>query len=162
MMCQRYVSPDFPEYNSQRPSLNYVGAWYEEDKMVYEYDTTSKQFKMYDFSLEDNGTFQINGLPYVYVVGPRQTGDMKGFKGVYRDVVEWADGENYKCAPWLEGVGQIYAPPTINVFNVVLAYPAWFLMSCTVGDEVIYLNDGYEDGVTPESVDARKDRIDCI
>ena len=160
MMCQRYVSPDFPEYNSQRPSPSYVGAWYEEDKMVYEYDTTSKQFKlMYDFSLEDNGTFQINDLPYVYVVGPRQTGGMKGFKGIYRDVVEWADGESYKCAPWLEGVGQIYAPPTTNVFNVVLADPAWFLMSCTVGDEVIYLNDEYEDGATPEVMGAR-DRID--
>ena len=160
MMCQRYVSPDFPEYNSQRSSLSYVGAWYEEDKMVYEYDTTNKQFKlMYDFSLEDNGTFQINDLPYVYVVGPRQTGGMKGFKGVYRDVVEWADGESYKCAPWLEGVGGIYAPPTTNVFNVVLADPAWFLMSCTVGDEVIYLNDEYEDGATPEVMGAR-DRID--
>ena len=31
-------------------------------------------------------------------------------------------------------------------------------MSCTVGDEVIYLNDAYEDGATPEA--ARKDRID--
>lgn len=34
----------------------------------------------------------------------------------------------------------------------------WFLMSCTVGDEVIYFNDGYEDGATPEG--ARKQRID--
>ena len=32
-------------------------------------------------------------------------------------------------------------------------------MSCTVGDEVIYLNDAYEDGATPEAL-ARKDRID--
>ena len=36
----------------------------------------------------------------------------------------------------------------------------WFLMSCTVGDEVIYFNDGYEDGATPEEVSARKQRID--
>jgi len=36
----------------------------------------------------------------------------------------------------------------------------WFLMSCTVGDEVIYFNDGYEDGATPEEVNARKQRID--
>ena len=34
----------------------------------------------------------------------------------------------------------------------------WFLMSCTVGDEVIYLNDEYEDGATPEG--ARKNRFD--
>jgi hypothetical protein len=33
-----------------------------------------------------------------------------------------------------------------------------FLMSCAVGDEVIYLNEKYEDGATPGG--ARKDRFD--
>ena len=171
MMRQRYLSPDYLlfDYYSE-PSLIYVGAWYEEDKKVYEYDTTSKQFKlMYDFSLEDNGTFQKNDLPYVYVVGPRKTGGIKGFKGVYRDVLEWADEKSYKCAPWMEGVGVVYGPPTQNVFNVELADPAWFLMECYVGDEVIYLIDGVEDGATPDGEDgatpdgiarARGQRID--
>jgi hypothetical protein len=58
----------------------------------------------------------------------------------------------------MEGVGLVYGPPTTNVFNVELADPMWFLMSCTVGDEVIYFNGEYEDGATPEA--ARKDRID--
>ncbi len=163
MMRQRYLSPDYLlfDYYSE-PSLIYVGAWYEEDKKVYEYDTTSKQFKlMYDFSLEDNGTFQKNDLPYVYVVGPRKTGGIKGFKGVYRDVSEWADEKSYKCAPWMEGVGVVYGPPTQNVFNVELADPAWFLMECYVGDEVIYLIDGVEDGATPDGIArARGQRID--
>ncbi len=163
MMRQRYLSPDYLlfDYYSE-PSLIYVGAWYEEDKKVYEYDTTSKQFKlMYDFSLEDNGTFQKNDLPYVYVVGPRKTGGIKGFKGVYRDVLEWADEKSYKCAPWMEGVGVVYGPPTQNVFNVELADPAWFLMECYVGDEVIYLIDGVEDGATPDGIArARGQRID--
>ena len=163
MMCQRYVNPDYAKSNNLSPynSLNYVGAWYEEDKKVYEYDTTGKQFKlMYDFSLEDNGTFQINDLPYVYVVGPRKTGGIKGFKGINRDVLEWADGESYKCAPWLEGVGVIYGPPTTNIFNVELEDPAWFLMSCSVGEEVIYLREGCEDGATPWEMDAKKHRFD--
>ena len=163
MMRQRYLSPDYLlfDYYSE-PSLIYVGAWYEEDKKVYEYDTTSKQFKLiYDFSLEDNGTFQKNDLPYVYVVGPRKTGGIKGFKGVYRDVLEWADEKSYKCAPWMEGVGVVYGPPTQNVFNVELADPAWFLMECYVGDEVIYLIDGVEDGATPDGIArARGQRID--
>ena len=163
MMRQRYLSPDYLlfDYYSE-PSLIYVGAWYEEDKKVYEYDTTSKLFKlMYDFSLEDNGTFQKNDLPYVYVVGPRKTGGIKGFKGVYRDVLEWADEKSYKCAPWMEGVGVVYGPPTQNVFNVELADPAWFLMECYVGDEVIYLIDGVEDGATPDGIArARGQRID--
>ena len=33
-------------------------------------------------------------------------------------------------------------------------------MSCTVGDEVIYLNDEYEDWTTYESAGARKNRFD--
>jgi len=155
MMCQRYVNPDF---HFQRPALYYVGAWYEVDKKVYFCVATNNQFKlMYDFSIEDNGTFQTNGLSYV--IGPKQTGGIKGFKGVHRDVREYGDGEDtFRCAPWLEGVGGVYGPPTTNVFNVELADPMWFLMSCTVGDEVIYFNDGYEDGATPE--EARKQRID--
>ena len=161
MMCQRYVNPDYPNYDavSQLPSLSYVGAWYEEKKQVYFCDATDQQFKlMYDFSLEDNGTFQKNDLPYVYVIGPRKTGGIKGFKGVYRDVLELADGKSYKCAPWMEGVGGIYGNPKNNVFNVELGDPGYYLMSCTVGDEVIYLNDDFEDGATP--AEARKHRFD--
>ena len=162
MMCERYINLDYAESNfiSQENSLSYVGVWYEEDKKVYFYDTTNKQFKlMYDFSIVANGLFQTNGLSYVF--GSRQTGGIKGFKGVHRDVREYGDGENtFRCAPWLEGVGGVYGPPTTNVFNVELSDPMWFLMSCTVGDEVIYFNDGYEDGATPEEMNARKQRID--
>ena len=162
MKCQRFVSPDYPGYDIilQYTMQRYVGAWYEEDKKVYVYDSISNQFKlMYDFSVDANDTLQINGQSYV--IGPRLTGGMKGFKGVYRDVWECGDGESiFQCAPWLEGVGGIYGPPTTNVFNVELEDPAWFLMSCAVGDEVIYLNDEYEDGVIPEGVNAPKRRFD--
>ena len=164
MMCQRFISLDFPEYDvySQQPSLNYVGAWYEEDKKVYFYDASTKQLGprrelMYDFSLEPYDTLQIHG-GQSYVIGPRLTGGLKGFKGVYRDVWECGDGGNtFQCAPWMEGVGVVYGPPTTNVFNVELADPAWYLMSCTVGDEVIYYNSEEED---PYAMGARKRRID--
>ena len=156
MMRQRFVSPDYAAANeiSQENSLKYVGAWYEENKKVYFYSATNKQMKMlYDFSLEDNGTFQMDGL--TYVVGPRQTGGIEGFKGVYRDIKQ-VDGESiYRCAPWLEGVGGIYGSPRGNVFNVELAEPMWNLMACYAGDEVIYLNDALEDGATPEGAEAR-------
>ena len=157
MMCLEYLGPNYRDYLPQDP-WRYVGAWYEEDKKVYEYDTTDKQFKlMYDFSVDANANLPINGRSYV--IGPRQTGGIKGFKGVYRDVWGYGDGERmYKFAPWLEGVGGIYGSPKNNVFNVELADPRCYLMSCTVGDEVIYLNDGYEDGATP--AEARKHRFD--
>ena len=162
MMRQSYVNAEHPDYAiiSQMPSLSYVGAWYEEDKKVYEYNSTTKQFKlMYDFSVDANASLQILGQSYL--IGPRQTGGIKGFKGVYREVWEYENGEEtFRCAPWLEGVGSVYGSPTTNVFNVELADPAWFLMSCTVGDEVIYLNDEYEDGATPGDLNGKKQRFD--
>ena len=154
MMCQQYVSPDHPNDGiiPQENSLSYVGAWYEENKQVYLYDTTNNQFKlMYDFSLEDNGIFMADGLPFV--VGPRQTGVIEGFKGVYRDVWLEPYGGSFYSVPWLEGVGGTERPTT----NIYLGYvdPLWNLMACYVGDEVIYLNDALEDGATPEGAEAR-------
>lgn len=157
MMRQRYVNPDYAETHDLSQDHIYVGAWYEEDKKVYFFNAANKQFKlMYDFSINANDTLQIDLFPYV--IGPRKTGGIKGFKGVYREVWECGDDERiYRCAPWMEGVGIVYGPPTLNVFNVELADPMWYLMECYVGDEVIYLND-VEDGATP--AEARKQRID--
>ncbi|MBR5748170.1 MAG: DUF3244 domain-containing protein, partial [Prevotella sp.] len=160
MMHQQYVNPDYAESNyiSQEHSQGYVGAWYEEDKKVYYYNATDKQFKlMYDFSANANDTLLI--FNQRYIIGPKQTGGIEGFKGVYRYI---ANHMAYYTI-WLEGVGGIDGP-TINVYyghgqEQEQEDAAWFLMSCTVGDEVIYLNDDYEDGATPEEMNARK-RID--
>ena len=162
MMCQRYVNPDHPDYAviSRLPSLSKVGAWYEEDMKVYFYNTTNKQLKMmYDFSLEANDTLLIDNL-YPYVIGPKQTGGLDGFKGVYRDIM-WCgdDGSNYYCTTWLEGVGGIDGP-TRNAYPESADPVPEFLMSCTVGDEVIYLNEEYEDGATPDDTEAKKHRFD--
>ena len=163
MMRQLYVNPDYPNYASiiQYPLLTKNGVWYEKDKKVYVYNLASKQFiMMYDFSLEANDTLLIDESPYV--IGPKQTGELHGFKGVYRDIM-WAslDGNNSYCTTWLEGVGGIDGP-TNNVYSVHDGETnyAQFLMSCTVGDEVIYLNDKYEDGTLPDDTEAKKHRFD--
>ncbi|MBR6827564.1 MAG: DUF3244 domain-containing protein [Prevotella sp.] len=167
MMCQRYVTPDYSDYEviMRYPLLRRSGVWYEEDKKVYEYNTTDKQFKlMYDFSVDDNATLQIHGQSYV--VGPKLTEGLKGFKGVYRNVMwpSW-DGEQiydegHHNTTWLEGVGSIEGPG-YNVYLGKEYHGGAFLMACTVGDEVIYFNGEYEDGATPEEVvGVRKDRID--
>ena len=157
MIRERFVSPNHPDYDiySQSPSKSYVGAWYEEDKKVYEYDLTDKQFKlMYDFSANAHDTLQINDQ--LYIIGARQTGGLKGFKGVYRDVTNHMAWKT----TWLEGVGGLFGfGPTIDTYPGQLN-PAWALMSCTVGDEVIYLNDEYEDGVTPDLSNAPRQRLD--
>jgi hypothetical protein len=157
MMCQRYVNPEYPDYAivMQYPLLQYVGAWYEENKKVYLYNAIGNKMLMYDFSFDDYATLQIHGQSYV--IGPKQAGGMKGFKGVYRDVMMlWDEEQNIYNTTWLEGVGGIDGP-TVSVYLGEENH-ALFLMSCTVGDEVIYLIDGVEDVATP--AEARKKRFD--
>ena len=160
MMCQRFVSPDFSDGGMTKPFLNKVGAWYEENRRVYFYDEQKQTMVMkYDFSVGAYDTLKIyNDLPS-YVIGPKQTGGIKGFKGVYRDVMMCGDeSQSFHSTFWLEGVGNIDGP-TRNPCDPILGDPVpEFLMSCTVGDEVIYLNDEYEDGATP--AEARKKRFD--
>ena len=159
MMCQLYVNPDYPDYDywSHFPSLSKVGAWNEEDKKVYLYNDKTPSMKiMYDFSLDENDIiyFLVEG-GYQPYLGPKQTGGIEGFKGVYRDVLM---GNNVCNTTWLEGVGGIEGP-TFNAYQGK-EYHLEFLMSCTVGDEVIYLNDKYEDGATPMDAEAKKHRFD--
>ena len=154
MMWQRFVSPDYSnDYWTTEPSLSKVGAWYEENQKVYFYDERKQSMVIkYDFSIGDNESLQLIDDYPPFIIGPRQTGVIDGFKGIYREVMI---NQNHNTT-WLEGVGSIDGP----IKNVYLGeeYYALFLMSCTVGDEVIYLNDEYEDGVTLEG--ARKKRFD--
>ena len=157
MWCQRYVNPDNADYSAltQTPSLSKVGAWYEEDKKVYVCREGTQGMEMlYNFSLEANDTLILNDFQPYYIVGPKQTGGLKGFKGLYRDIM--LCGQDIYITTWLEGVGGIDGPLR-NVYPETESNPQ-FLMSCTVGDEVIYLNDEYEDGATPK--DMAKKRFD--
>ena len=154
MMRQRYVSPDLPE---ESPSLTKVGAWYEEDKKVYLYDEDKQSMVlMYDFSIGDNESLNLlDGYP-PFIIGPKQTGGLEGFKGIYRDVMTDLTS---RSTIWLEGVGGIDGP-TRTAYAEASDHVSEFLMSCTVGDEVIYLNDKYEDGTTTENLEAKKHRFD--
>ena len=157
MMCQRYVSPDYSnEYWLPKTSLSKVGAWYEENKKVYVCREGTQGMQMlYDFSLNANDTLILNDYQPDYIVGPKQTGGLNGFKGVYRDIM--LCGQDIYITTWLEGVGGIDGPLR-NAYPETADPMPEFLMSCTVGDEVIYLNDEYEDGATPAG--ARKNRFD--
>jgi len=158
MMCQRFVSPNYSnDYWTPTPSLTKVGAWYEEDKKVYFYDEQTQSMMLkYDFSLGDNDTVSLFDDYPPFVVGPRQTGGINGFKGVYRDVMI---NQNVRGTTWLEGVGDI-GGPTRNAYAEATDHVPEFLMSCAVGDEVIYLNDEVEDGATPQIAGMSRNRFD--
>ena len=105
MMCQRFVNPDYTnEYSTPKPSLTKVGASYEEDKKVYYYDERKQSMVIkYDFSLGANDTlrFITNGSS-PFIIGPKQTGGIEGFKGVYRDIRMCGDeGQSYLDTFWL-------------------------------------------------------------
>ncbi len=152
MMCQRYDNSDSESHGAD-PSPSYVGAWYEEYKIVRAYDTANNKFvTKYHFSASVNSAIAFSGN-YAYMVGPKQKGGISGFKGLYREITRSRRGESYYDTTWLEGVGGIDGP-TVNFYGSEESR-ATFLMSCTVGDEVIYLNDEYEDGATPEAAGAR-------
>ena len=162
MMCQRFVSPDYSnEYWTPTPSLTKVGAWYEEDQKVYFYDERKQSMVIkYDFSLAANDTLQfLTDWSSPFIIGPKQTGGIEGFKGVYRDIRMCGDeGQSYHDTFWLEGVGCLRGPLS-NPCDPILADPVpEFVMSCVVGDEVIYFFDRYEDAATPAG--ARKNRFD--
>jgi hypothetical protein len=164
MMCQRFVNPDYTnEYSTPKPSLTKVGAWYEENQKVYYYDERKQSMVIkYDFSLGANDTlrFITNGSS-PFIIGPKQTGGIEGYKGVYRDIRMCGDkGQSYHDTFWLEGIGCVRGPLS-SPCDPILADPTpEFLMSCTVGDEVIYLDDSYEDAATPKEMGARKQRFD--
>ena len=163
MMCQHFTSPNYPyyEYLSQPNSLRYVGAWYEENQKVYFYDERTQSMVMkYDFSLGANETVSLLGDYLPFIIGPKQTGGLDDFKGVYRDVMICVNEDQIaNNTIWLEGVGGIDGPTKNAYYIDTLAdrVPE-FLMACVVGDEVIYYNDEYEDGATPAG--ARKNRFD--
>ena len=165
MMCQRFVSPDYSnEYWTPKNSLTKVGAWYEDDQKVYFYNLQKEKDYWrikYDFSLEANDTLQflnVDGYP-PFIIGPKQTGGLEGFKAVYRDIRMCGDeGQHFHSTFWLEGVGDINGPTRYPIDPILDDPVPEFLMSCVVGDEVIYYNDEYEDGATPAG--ARKNRFD--
>jgi hypothetical protein len=161
MMYQQFVSPDFSDdYWTSGPSISKVGAWYEDNQKVYFYDELKHSMELkYDFSLSANDTLQLTDWYSPFIIGPKQTGEIEGFKGVYRDIMICGDeGQSFHSTFWLEGVGDIQGP-TRNPYDPILGYLVpEFLMSCAVDDEVIYLNDKYEDGATPEG--AMKNRFD--
>ena len=161
MMCQRYVIPGYSyDYWTPEPSLTKVGAWYEENQKVYFYDEDIQSFVIkYDFSIGDYESLQLIDDYPSFVIGPKQTGGLKGFKGVYRDLMVYGDGGHSSHSTfWLEGVGGIEGP-TINAPKIErYCNIPYLLLSCTVGDEVIYLSYVFEDGATPEG--ARKKRFD--
>ena len=141
----------------------YIGAWYEQDKKVYfagnniERDDMGAYFAgdrpqfelLYDFTLSSGDI--VNRGDNMYVV-QKMSGGITGFKGTY---YELRRKDNKKIERWLEGVGS-ESLPYINYPHSMIGIGGT-LLSCKVGDEVIYYNNEEDDSFV---LGTRKDRID--
>ena len=170
MWCQQYANEGSWCYNTlyrhedpYKPLFR-VGAFYEEDKKVY-FQPWEDQlgglyandfWLLYDFSVMPGDTI------FDYVMTAKASGGMPEFKGTYYDLTPYTEPKEYEEPlwnnRWLEGVGRADVP-YYNLYNGETGHYT-FLMSCTVGDEVIYLNDQIADGVTPGISEAKKRRFD--
>ena len=129
----------------------YVGAFYEQDRKVY-YKQNQQPFEqIYDFTLSSNDIYSSWGYP---VAVQKISGVIPGFKGTYYEF--WLD--NQILGRWFEGIGCNTSLPYISHPWNYYGGGSGMLLSCFVGDEVIYLNNEYEDGVIP--IEARKGRFD--
>ena len=141
--------------------LTYIGAWYENGHKVYFAAPNQPLHLMYDFSVSEGDTVRMDdGFKFTFT---KTVGDIKGFKGVCYNLhvpivkVYIIGMETLLLNVWLEGVGSA-TRPDINM-DPDLVYLNKILLSCSVGDEIIYLNDKYDD-IIPLDPEAPKRRID--
>ena len=155
------------QWGNPEPWSEYVGAFYEEGRKVFCVFPDKQDFELlYDFESNIGDTIQVYGgvgadqYPTVScIISKREYINDELFKGgvTYVDVEEpeW-DNETQTFINkynhddpnrWMEGVGS--GTPFANIM-----FSGWDgfyddLMSCTVGDEVLYYNPYLIDGVTP-------------
>ena len=149
-------------FTNANPSPLYIGAFYEQDKKVYfagnniERDDMGAYFAgdrpqfelLYDFTLSSGDI--VNRGDNMYVV-QKMSGGITGFKGTYYELRR----KDNRTERWLEGVGS-ESLPYINYPHSMIGIGGT-LLSCKVGDEVIYYNNEEDDSFV---LGAQKDRID--
>jgi len=144
---ENWVNGVFTPANSFQ---EYVGAWYEQDKKVYFANYLQDHLELfYDFTLCTNDSIDpLGGFPLVV---NKVSGGFPGFKGTYYDF--WHEGQLVNR--WLEGVGSDSWPDWNHPW--AMDGGSGGLLSCRIGDEVIYYNSAVED---PYDMNAPKRRFD--
>ena len=176
MYCQHVTRADEPFADgSTEPWTEYVGALREEGRRVYLAKPDEEEFLLiYDFTPEEGDTLTVGVAEarddarfvsaYVKSYFPNTNNHFKGYclylmtgAAATAAELEALDPESYpyhNYALWMDGIGA-FAGPLYNVLS-----QSKYLMTCTVGDEVLYFNDNIKDGVTPPDDQVKKQRLD--
>ena len=159
------------EKKEASPWTEYVGAWYEDERRVYcIFPNTDELMLLYDFGSEQGATIVIYNGEASYLQAKTMATILElndhyyeFFKGCVTTItippLDLNGGHEDSSNIWMEGVGS----PTSPLVNVL--YSDWSgnydsLISCTVGDEVLYYNHNLIDGVTPDPSEVKKNTID--
>ena len=145
MMCRHEANKGFEFEDGSLSYTNYAGAFYEENKQVYFALPTNDWFdRLYDFGAEIGETIDIYDWAKIlephtspFTITKKEEENSEFFKGICIEVNEKEELSHIK-AVWREGIGGKEGP--INNLSDRDA-----LMSCTVGDEVLYKNPYFED-----------------
>ncbi|MDO4995177.1 MAG: DUF3244 domain-containing protein [Bacteroidales bacterium] len=169
--CKKMMCHDVAKYPLSDGTLEatcYVGAMYEQQKKVYIFKPDETEpLLLYDFGLEPSETEYVanggyhSGVREIKVTSKEYVNNAN-YKGNY---LAWTLFDSYReewdennLYGWMEGVGFI-VEPIYNGVEEMISPRIMNLMSCTVGDEVIYYNPDIIDGVNPLDEETKK-RID--
>ena len=166
-------------WGNPEPWSEYVGAFYEDGRKVFCVFPDKQELELlYDFESNIGDTIQVyRGVgardfsTVSCIISKRQHLNNECFKGgvTYVDVEEpvWDDETQTVINKynhddpnrWMEGVGS--RTPFDNIMFSGWVGNYYGLMSCTVGDEVLYYNPYFKDGVTPpDGADVKQHWID--
>ena len=166
-------------WGNPEPWSEYVGAFYEDGRKVFCVFPDKQELELlYDFESNIGDTIQVyrgvgaRDIPTVScIISKRQHLNNECFKGgvTYVDVEEpvWDDETQTVINKynhddpnrWMEGVGS--RTPFDNIMFSGWAGNYYGLMSCTIGDEVLYYIPYLKDGVTPpDEAEVKKHWID--
>jgi len=161
MVCRHEAAES---WGSTELWTKYVGAVYEENRKVYyAYPEEDQLILLYDFASPVDEPVVIYNMSFEVMsqgfITKRSYSESETYKGTITYVGQKENGYEGLLYIWMEGVGNSTYPIS-HVYYQTLEYASRKLMSCTVGDEVLYNNPSLVDGVTPEGADVKKQWID--
>ena len=162
MMCRYEYAPQ-AQWPGCEPRTEYSGALYEKGKIVYlAFPNSENWLLIYDFASPEDATIDFydaeNKVITTGRVSSKQTRQENIFHGTLT-VIErlWDDNYNVEYGLWREGVGHNCLQ---NVYNFEEKGIWQKLMSCTVGDELLYYDPSLIDCVTPQDTEVKKNWLD--
>ena len=180
MMCRTKVNEILGYDGFITNSTEYVGALREEGRRVYLALPHEENFNLlYDFESEVGTTIEAysNGQPEdassnPCVISNKTYGQFTNddgstsYKGAYVEIyAQHPDANTAALTRWMEGVGMDVSPVFGHYMPGCCEY-LWGLMTCTVGDEVLYRNTSlvelsdWEGAETTSEATKAKKRVD--